>query len=81
MAIVRGGECAIEPHPYTPPDDDTDYPFDMTEIKGQEWVKEALVIAAAGSHNMLMVGPPGSGKTVSPGEHLTLCLPGAAMNS
>jgi magnesium chelatase family protein len=62
------GECAIEPHPYTPPDDDTDYPFDMTEIKGQEWVKEALVIAAAGSHNMLMVGPPGSGKSVSGGE-------------
>jgi magnesium chelatase family protein len=37
---------------------------DLSEIKGQEHVKRALEVAAAGGHNMLMSGPPGSGKTL-----------------
>jgi magnesium chelatase family protein len=37
---------------------------DMNELRGQEHVKRALTIAAAGGHNVLMVGPPGSGKTM-----------------
>ena len=37
---------------------------DFQEIKGQEHVKRALEVAAAGSHNIIMVGPPGSGKTL-----------------
>lgn len=37
---------------------------DMAHIKGQEHVKRAMEIAAAGAHNMLMSGPPGSGKTL-----------------
>lgn len=37
---------------------------DMSHIKGQEHVKRAMEIAAAGAHNMLMSGPPGSGKTL-----------------
>ena len=37
---------------------------DMSEVRGQEHVKRALTIAAAGGHNVLMVGPPGSGKTM-----------------
>ncbi|MCP4639251.1 MAG: YifB family Mg chelatase-like AAA ATPase [bacterium] len=37
---------------------------DLTEVKGQAHVKRALTVAAAGSHNLLMVGPPGTGKTM-----------------
>lgn len=43
----------------------------LREVKGQEQVKRALEIAAAGGHNMLMVGPPGAGKTL-----LARALPG-----
>jgi len=66
-------QTGIEPTVYKPVEDKKSgsADFDMSEVLGQEQAKRALEIAAAGGHNALMIGSPGSGKTM-----LARALPG-----
>ncbi|MDR2860853.1 MAG: YifB family Mg chelatase-like AAA ATPase [Elusimicrobiota bacterium] len=63
--FINGMQC--EPFIYDPDKDNTDYfdfENDFEDIKGQFTARRAAEIAAAGSHNMIMSGPPGAGKTM-----------------
>lgn len=60
-------QLLLTPHPHIRIEDcmeNEEFDFDMKDIKGQEQAKRALEIAAAGSHNILLKGPPGAGKTL-----------------
>jgi magnesium chelatase family protein len=74
VQILRGGACEALPPAPAAPAGQASYNVDLSDVRGQESAVEALVMAAAGGHNALMSGPPGTGKTML-AERLPSILP------
>ncbi|WP_149085219.1 YifB family Mg chelatase-like AAA ATPase [Microbacterium sp. 1S1] len=78
VAAWHGAEVEVpdvEPIPGPPPPEAEPDDRDLSDVVGQEEAVEALIVAAAGGHNMLLSGPPGAGKTMLAGRLPGIMLP------